>query len=217
MHKVWFVRHGESIGNAGLKTECPISITLTDIGHEQAKKVADQVIEKPSQIILSKHVRTHQTAAPTIAKFPDVPVEVWDVQEFVYLNLSKWKGTTKAERRPMAEEYWTRYDPEYNDGEGAESFFDLLERVKDTLDTLKTSSNEFTVVFSHGRFIRLMCLLLSKPSLTTREYLEHLYHKKPYRTVQNGEIIELKITDNEFIFDFGFLKNTGNDQEEELD
>lgn len=217
MHEIWFIRHGESEGNAGLKTQCPISISLTGLGHQQAKTVASQIDNQPCQIIMSKHIRTHQTATPTMKNFSDTPIETWDVQEFVYLNLQKWQGTTKYDRRPMASEYWEKYDPNYSDGEGAESFNQFIARAKETLDKLKRSSNDFTVIFSHGRFIRLICLLLYKPDLMPHELLEHLYRKKPFRTVQNGEIVKLKTDGKQFFHNFDFLKTNQADQVEELD
>src|SRR3546814_5730649 len=36
---------------------------------------------------------TRQTAAPTIARFPGVPVEVWPIEEFTYLQPARWNGT----------------------------------------------------------------------------------------------------------------------------
>jgi hypothetical protein len=30
--------------------------------------------------------RTRQTAAPTIARFPDAPVKTWPIEEFTYLQ-----------------------------------------------------------------------------------------------------------------------------------
>ncbi|MBX4390115.1 hypothetical protein K4H03_28970, partial [Mycobacterium tuberculosis] len=57
-----------------------------------------------------------------------VPVEVWPIAEFTYLQPARWNGTRSAERMPHLERYWSAADPDYCDGEGAESFATLLRR-----------------------------------------------------------------------------------------
>src|SRR3546814_4777403 len=85
---------------------------------------------------LSPYTRTRQTAAPTIARFPGVPVEVWPIEEFTYLQPARWNGTRSAERMPHLERYWSAADPDYCDGEGAESFATLLRRCEAALARL---------------------------------------------------------------------------------
>ena len=75
-----FIRHGQSTGNAGLPSPDLASIALTELGHAQAHAVAAAWIETPALIVTSPYLRTQQTAAPTIARFPDVPVEVWPIE-----------------------------------------------------------------------------------------------------------------------------------------
>src|SRR3546814_8717712 len=82
------------------------------------------------------YTRTRQTAAPTIARFPGVPVEVWPIEEFTYLQPARWNGTRRAERMPHLERYWREADPDYCDGEGAESFSTLLRRCEAALTRL---------------------------------------------------------------------------------
>ncbi len=58
----------------------------------------------------------------------------------------------------MVHEYWNRGDPDYVDGDGAESFARLLRRVWDMLDRLKEHPDAFVAVFTHGVFIRAVWL-----------------------------------------------------------
>ena len=120
--RVIFIRHGESTGNAGVPCHDLGAIELTELGQEQAREVAASWIEAPALIVTSPYTRTQQTAAPTIARFPGVPVEVWPIEEFTYLQPARWNGTRSAERMPHLERYWSAADPDYCDGEGAESF-----------------------------------------------------------------------------------------------
>jgi len=86
--RVIFIRHGESTGNAGVPCHDLGAIELTELGQEQAREVAASWIEAPALIVTSPYTRTQQTAAPTIARFPGVPVEVWPIEEFTYLAQS---------------------------------------------------------------------------------------------------------------------------------
>ena len=131
-----FVRHGQSTGNAGPPCHDLASIELTELGWAQARQVAADWEERPSLIVTSPYLRTQQTAVPTIERFPNVPVEVWPIKEFTYLQPYRWNGTRSAERMSHLERYWTEADPAYCDGEGAKSFGTLLRRAEVTLARL---------------------------------------------------------------------------------
>ena len=133
-----FIRHGQSTGNAGVPCHELASIELTELGWRQAREVARAWTETPSLIVTSPYLRTRQTAEATIQRFPTVPVEVWPIEEFTYLQPSRWNGTRSSERMPYLERYWTDADPAYCDGEGAESFGALLRRAEAALARLAT-------------------------------------------------------------------------------
>ena len=105
MPTIQLIRHAESEGNAGLPTNDPASIPLTHHGYEQAAALAATFTTAPDLIIVSPFIRTQQTAAPLIARFPEVPVEKWAVQEFTYLNPNKYLGTTETQRGNFAQAY----------------------------------------------------------------------------------------------------------------
>lgn len=44
-------------------------------------------------------------AKATIQRFPDVPVEGRPIEEFTYLQPSRWNGTRSTERMPHLERY----------------------------------------------------------------------------------------------------------------
>jgi 2,3-bisphosphoglycerate-dependent phosphoglycerate mutase len=158
MSAIQLIRHAESEGNAGLPTNDPASIPLTQRGHEQAAALAATFSTAPDLIVVSPYLRTQQTAAPLIARFPCVSVEEWAVQEFTYLNPMKYIGTTEAQRGNSAAGYWQRCDPHWNDGGGAESFADLIARI-DALETrLRQYVGKSVVIFSHGYFIKALGL-----------------------------------------------------------
>jgi broad specificity phosphatase PhoE len=153
---VWLIRHAESTGDAGLATSQPDTIPLTGKGIEQALRLADSFTQAPALIVTSPFIRTRQSAEPTIQRFPKARQEQWQVQEFSYLSPERYRDTTIAGRRPFVEQYWSRRDPHYIDGEGAESFADFIRRVHQAIDGLWSCRSEFVAVFGHGLFMRAM-------------------------------------------------------------
>jgi broad specificity phosphatase PhoE len=160
MLTVWFIRHGESEGNVGLATMASSLIQLTPGGIKQAEQIALAVPEAPSLIVTSPYLRAKQTAQPTLLRFPDARHEEWPVHEFTFLSSLRYRNTTVEDRRPWATAFWERCDPFYVDGEGAESFASLMQRIQQFLDRLQHSKEEFVAVFSHEEFIRAVALSL---------------------------------------------------------
>jgi broad specificity phosphatase PhoE len=154
MLTIHFIRHGESTSNAGLPTTHPALTPLTERGLTQANLTALTFDAAPNLIALSPFIRTHQTAQPLRERFPTVPVTEWPVQEFTYLAVNSWSGSTFVERRPAVQSYWERSDPCHRDGEGAESFVDLMERVRQTRALIDQQGQGVVCVFSHGEFSR---------------------------------------------------------------
>src|SRR3546814_15756561 len=101
-----FIRHGESTGNAGVPCHDLATIELTERGHEQASAVASSWTQAPALIVTSPYTRTRQTAAPTLARFPGVPVEVWPIEAVTSLQPAPWTGTASPGRRPHPTRHW---------------------------------------------------------------------------------------------------------------
>ncbi len=151
---VYFIRHGQSISNAGQVTEHPGASPLTEKGHQQAQYICNLFDQPPDLIVTSPYIRTRETAQPTIEQFPNVPVEEWTVQEFTYLNPVLWQGTTGEERYPAALAYWERNDPFFRDANGAESFADLMERIRQIELMIQFQAAQRIAIFTHGHFSR---------------------------------------------------------------
>jgi probable phosphoglycerate mutase len=190
-----FIRHGQSTGNAGIPCEDLALLKLTEQGCQQSRDVAVSWTERPDLIVTSPYLRAQQTAVPTIERFPDAPVEVWPIQEFTYLQPSRWNGTLSSERMPYIERYWTEADPEFCDGEGAESFSTLLKRGEDALQRLASLPTDTLVyVFSHGQFIQAVRWLVVDSKLSDREKMRKFWGKGS-PAIANAERIELRFID----------------------
>ena len=59
-----FVRHAQSVSNAGGMTMPHKAIPLTEKGHQQAEALAASLHIEPADVLVSEMVRTHQTAEP---------------------------------------------------------------------------------------------------------------------------------------------------------
>lgn len=160
MKRVRLVRHGESAANAGAATHDHATIALTAKGVEQAQEVARSVLHAPGLIVVSPFARAQATASVTAAAFASVPVETWPIEEFTYLAPARCVNTTVAQRRGWVDDYWAKADPSHRDGEGAESFLDLIDRARAFLDRLATNPAQDILVFSHGQFLNAVAWLL---------------------------------------------------------
>lgn len=161
--RVRCIRHGESAANAGRATSDPASIPLTELGEQQSHAISKCVAESPAIVICSPFLRAQQTAAPTLTQFPDVPSDIWPVQEFTYLAPARCEGTSAQQRRPWVHAYWNAYDPTLVDGPGAESFSAFIERVRDALNRLRmlhSASDTTAALFGHGQFLQAMRWLI---------------------------------------------------------
>jgi broad specificity phosphatase PhoE len=154
MLTVRFIRHGESASNAGAATRDTASTPLTALGREQAVAVRDSFIAAPELIVTSPFLRARQTAEATQWRFPEVPVEVWPVEEFTFLAPERYASTTVGQREPWALAYWQAANPFSVDGPGAESFAGLVERVHTALDRLTALPAGEVALFSHSQFMR---------------------------------------------------------------
>ncbi len=191
--KVIFIRHGESAGNADIPSFDLPQIPLTAKGVAQADAVAKAWTQTPSLIVVSPYLRAQMTAAPTLRRFPDVPVKALAIQEFVYLNPAQWGGSTHAQRRPPVEAYWTRADPKFNSGGGAESFQTVLNRVRAALRWLgKLPDDSLVYAFSHGQFMQAVRVLLSHPGLPDKAIMQVFADDHDRHPIANGELMPIR-------------------------
>lgn len=166
MKEVRLIRHAESLANAGGATSTPRDIPLSDKGYLQARALADSIVDRPELIVLSPYIRTVETARPLLARFPDCPLETLPIQEFTYLAISRCRNTTYEQRKPMVEEYWSRCDPFYSDGDQAESLAELVNRARAFLRRVPDMEGELIFVFTHEQFIKTVMWEVSQPGHT---------------------------------------------------
>lgn len=175
MKFIWLIRHGQSLANIDQPTQNCADFSLTEKGKAQAQALSEDLPCTPDRIIISPFLRAQQTAAPTLGKFPDVPVETWeDVREFTYLSQAHCAGTTRTQRLPLVASYWEELNPDYRDGEDAESFRMFIARAERVLERLRDlpAEEENIFVFTHGQFLNGLVQAATHPDERVEERMQ---------------------------------------------
>lgn len=161
MKQVLLLRHGQSTLNLGLAAENYSLAPLTEDGIRQADQACRDLPFEPELIVSSPYRRTVQTAEPIRKRFPEATWELWnELHEFTYLEPASCNGLTKDERRPRSRAYWKATDPDYVDGEGAESFRMLMHRAEVVLERLQDREENRIIAVSHEQFIKAFLMTL---------------------------------------------------------
>ena len=197
MQTIWLIRHAESKSNAGEATDAPNSIGLSGLGTRQAQRLAERFPAAPDLIVVSKYARTGLTAAPLLERFPDLPMEEWPLHEFTYLAPARYVGTTENDRRLPAQQYWDRCDPNYCDGEGAESFATFMKRVRTWQPMARAAARAVIAVFAHGFVIKaaIWDLLQGSPEVTP-EFMRGFYDLHLKFPVKNASVTPLLLDED---------------------
>ena len=174
--KIWFIRHGQSLANADVNFKANDfsagAVSLSKKGIKQAEELLKHFSDAPDLLITSPYVRTKETAKPLMSKYPAIQQEEWPIHEFTYLSSKRCFNTTFLEREPWKDEYWEKSNPAHNDGDGAESFTDFMERVRETIEKIKRREENFIVLFSHNYTIVAIRYILEKnPKKITPEVM----------------------------------------------
>jgi 2,3-bisphosphoglycerate-dependent phosphoglycerate mutase len=189
--EVWFIRHGESLANAGGRTKETATCPLTELGLRQSQQLAAALPAEPEFIVHSTYLRARQTAEPTMERFCRVPVDEWTVQEVQYLDPVLCVDTTQDDRRLLAQSYWQQCEP-HHAPPGAESFAFFIERARATMAALSQRRERLTYVFSHGHFIRAIAwTILFRPSALDVSAMQHFRQFMASYPVPNCAIVPL--------------------------
>jgi len=170
MKTVYFVRHGESEGNAAMIFQSPES-PLTENGLAQAKLIAKRCVRLPIEMIISSTMTRARQTAEKIAKKIKKPIEFSDL--FVERRRPdevRGKHIDDPEiaeiRRALSENYQidgARYSNE-------ENFNDMKARAERALEFLENRKEDNILVVTHGLFLRiLIARVIFGRELTGRE------------------------------------------------
>lgn len=149
--------------------------------------------QTPELIITSPFARAIDTSRPTVARYPDVEVQVWNIGEFTYLDPASCAGTTAGDRKARVDAFWSVADPSLQDGPGAESFAGFIERVSAALVGFR-ALHGMAIVFGHGQVMQAMRWLLQRPhGPITIEDMHEFRQYDQANTIMNCQTISLDL------------------------
>ena len=188
---IYLIRHAQSVGNIDGQTDSHASIELTELGHQQAEKLAE-VLPQANKIMISPYLRTLQTAQPLLNR-DGLEAEILQIQEFSYLSDLKCKGTTLSQRKPWVDAYWQGLDVDYLDEEDAETFRNFYQRVQALRHLLKTIQADYQtenlMIFSHGQFPQLFKMLSEKDSALSADLMHEFRQNMLHQPIENTEFM----------------------------
>ena len=155
MTRIYFVRNGESVANAGGVTMDHAVIPLSPLGLVQAQAITTVLDVVPSKVLVSAYTRARQTAQPFCDK-AGCQAEVHPLlHEFSALDPALVEGMTGEQRRPITATYWHTADPAVRMGDQAETFLEFNSRVSDFVAELAALPDR-CVLFGHGIWFGLL-------------------------------------------------------------
>ena len=173
MKRVYFVRHGESVGNAEGVFKDP-HCEMTETGHKQAKALAERCKTLGIQKIISSPNKRALQTAQYIADTTQAPVvesSSFGATQYASKMIGKSKTGPEAEEymRILQEVYEEDADARYED---AENFNDLKNRFTSGYVELQQDSAEVLLVVTHESILKsLLVHALLEGNQTIEEHV----------------------------------------------
>ncbi len=173
MKTIYFIRHGQSEGNASLRTQQGAHTLLTERGRAQAAEVARDIKRLPIEaLIASPFVRAKATAEAVSAeiKLPIAFSELFVERRRPGVQLKKRKNHphwiwTQLLLTLFSRFNWYRHSDE-------ETPADLIARAHEALAFISARSETQIVVVTHGQFMRaLHAVMTLGEGVSARAYL----------------------------------------------
>lgn len=156
MTTVYFVRHGQSLANAGGVTMAHHEIPLTQTGRSQASALAALLPSAAPYVCVSPFERALHTAAPYCNRYEIKANTMAELREFETIDPDMLAGMTGKERGPIADAYWAQAEVGKRMGKHAETFAEFARRVADFRRQHLDSLPDGTIVFGHGMWLGLL-------------------------------------------------------------
>ncbi len=159
MGRLYLVRHGESEWNILSKVQGQSNISLTDKGREQARKVAERLVNEKIDLIFSSDLNRAFETAQIIGK--NLNLEVNGFKELREIKFGVWEGLTtkEIEEKYMKEHILWMTEPHKLNLPEAERLIDLQERLLKIVNYLvKENVNKNILIVSHGTAIKTLIL-----------------------------------------------------------
>jgi alpha-ribazole phosphatase len=155
LKRLTYIRHAESLSNAGGITLPHAEIPLSETGQRQAAALADVFPVIPAHVLVSPMIRTHQTATPYCSKHGLTPEVNPSLAEFSVIGHALIKGMNGSERKEAVKPYWEAPCPDRRMGNDADTFREFDARVAE-FEAGMAALPHGTVIFGHGIWFGLL-------------------------------------------------------------
>jgi alpha-ribazole phosphatase len=155
MTTITFIRHGQSVANAGGVAIAHPEIPLSPLGEAQSLALAQALPAQAPMVLTSTYLRAQQTAAPFARRIGVAPQAHPLLHEFDQFDFSLIQGLTGEQREPLRAAFWSRSDPHDRMGDRAETFNEFEQRVEAVMRELPTWPDG-TVIFGHGMWMAML-------------------------------------------------------------
>jgi len=171
MKRIYFVRHGESEGNAGAFRQGP-STTLSDKGKKQAEAVAKRLNRLPIETIISSTYPRAMETADIINETLGKPIEHSELlierrrPSLIVGRKNEDPEIVAIEK--LIQDNFHEKDWRHSD---EENFEDMKARALDAIRLIESREENHILIVTHGIFLKMIaaCMIMGK-ELTSREY-----------------------------------------------
>lgn len=179
---VYFVRHGQSEGNAGMAAFQAPSSPLSKKGLKQAELIARRVSKLSFDALISSPFERAAKTAEVIAR---VTGKTPEFSNLFFERLKPKSIDGKSHKDQVAVAVWREWERSlYVSGvkvEDGEGFDDLAERSEKALEFLKKHPARSLVVVTHGYFLR---------TIVARVLLGDLFSPETFKNFQKMSSME---------------------------
>lgn len=151
MAQIYFTRHGQTIWNVENKICGATDIELTELGHEQAMELGQEILRQGLQIdeiLYSPLIRAKETARH-ISEVTNIPMR--EEPRLKEQNFGKYESTPRN-----GEEFSKMKSHFINHYEGGETMLHLAQRIYNLLDELKEQPDKTYLLVAHNGIARVV-------------------------------------------------------------
>lgn len=151
MAQVYFTRHGQTIWNVENKICGATDIELTQLGHEQAMELGQEILRQGlpiDEILYSPLIRAKETARH-ISEVTNISMR--EEPRLKEQNFGKYESTPRD-----GEEFSKMKSHFINHYEGGETMLHLAQRIYNLLDELKEQPDKTYLLVAHNGIARVV-------------------------------------------------------------
>ena len=158
--KIYITRHGRTVWNEEGKLQGSLDSPLTQEGIQMAKDLSKRILPYNIELIVTSDLKRAKDTSDYIRGNMDIPI--WYFEELREMSYGVWDGMKMEE---VYEKYANEFekfkkDPyNYNNGSG-ETYHQLIDRVKMSLEKIKNCGYENVLIVSHGITVKSLRIIL---------------------------------------------------------